>query len=143
MILKLDISLLSKEQIRIARNWALVAIVALICVQSFLGYIIYYSLNSPSEFKTGYSKTGEKLETIHDRTKKGLLSILDYGQKPTQKKQTAPSQLAVSFNLFVHNGQVKLPLQSFTELRITASYYYRAEYSHIHLQEIPHPPQFI
>ncbi|REA60129.1 hypothetical protein DSL64_15755 [Dyadobacter luteus] len=125
-----------------ARKWALVAIVAIVCVQSFLGYIVYYSLDAPSNFQKEYTQTGEKLETIHNKTKEGLLSLLDYGQKPTQKKQTAPTQLAVSFNLFIHNGQVSLPVSTVTELRTNNSYHYTANYAQAHFEIIPHPPQF-
>ena len=125
-----------------ARKCALVGIVEIVCVQSFLGYIVYYSLDAPSSFKTEYTQTGEKLETIHNKTKDSLLSLLDYGQKPTQKKQTAPSQLAVSFNLFIHNAQVNLPASSETEIRTNNSYHYTAYYTQAYFEIIPHPPQF-
>ncbi len=124
-----------------ARKWALVAIVALVSAQSFLGYIIYYSLDSPSDFKAHCTYTGEKVGDIRDKTREGLLSLLDYGQKPTQKKQTAPSQLAVSFNLFIHNGQINLPPNTETEVRMNVSYCYTADYAQAYFQEIPHPPQ--
>lgn len=143
MRLKLDISLLTKKQIRTARSWVVVAIVGLLCAQSFVSYLIIYSLDTHSDFQAGYSQTGQKLENLHEKTREGLLAFLDYGQKPDQKKQTAPVQLSISFNLFFQDLYLKLPGREVVEIENSNDFAYNAKYTHLHFEEIPHPPQFM
>ncbi|MEO6685722.1 MAG: hypothetical protein ABIN24_07145 [Dyadobacter sp.] len=140
MKLRLDISRLSAKQIRTARQWVLVAIVALLSAQSFMGYLIYYSFDAPDDFNKSYAVTGKKLETIHHQTKENLLDLLDYGQKPTQKKQTT-AQLAISFNLFVEKAGISIPECQYYQLDRKTLFFYNVIYFHLHSGEIPHPPQ--
>lgn len=139
--LRIDISKLTRRQILRLRGWLLVAIVGVMFMQSVLTALLVFSIDNPLTFQESYAQSEQTVSQSHERAKQQLLSLLDFGQEPTKKKQ-ASLNLYV-FNLFVEEVAVELPPCLPTAFASNADFAYLAGKGLLFHQKIPHPPRTV
>ena len=139
--LRINIAQLTQRQIRRLRGWLLVAIVGVMFMQSILTALLVFSIDNPLTFQKSYTKSAQTVSQSHERAKQQLLSLLDFGQEPTKKKQ-ASLNLYV-FNLFVEEVAVELPPCLSTAFTSNADFAYLAGKGLLFHQKIPHPPRTV
>lgn len=139
--LRINIAQLTQRQIRRLRGWLLVAIVGVMFMQSILTALLVFSIDNPLTFQESYAKSAQTVSQSHERAKQQLLSLLDFGQEPTKKKQ-ASLNLYV-FNLFVEEVAVELPPCLSTAFTSNADFAYLAGKGLLFHQKIPHPPRTV
>lgn len=139
--LRIDIAQLTQRQIRRLRGWLIVAIVGVMFMQSVLTALLVFSIDNPLTFQESYSKSEQTVSQSHKRAKQQLLSLLDFGQEPTKKKQ-ASLNLYV-FNLFVEEVGIEVPPCLPTDVTSNADFAYLAGKGLLFHQKIPHPPRTV
>jgi hypothetical protein len=139
--LRIDIAKLTQPQIRRLRGWLLVAIVGVMCIQSILTALLVFSLDNPLSFQESCIKSEHKVSKSQQRLREQLLSLLDFGQEPTKKKQ-ASLNLYV-FNLFVEDVQIEVPVCVPIDTQKKALFAYLDGKGLLLHQKIPHPPRFV
>lgn len=139
--LQIDITQLTKRQILRLRRWLLVAIVGVMFMQSILTALLLFSIDHPTSFQESYSKSEQVVSNKQQKIKQQLLSLLDFGQEPTKKKQ-ASLNLYV-FNLFVEEVAIEVPACLPTAFASNADFAYLAGKGLLFHQKIPHPPRTV
>lgn len=139
--LQIDITQLTKRQILRLRRWLLVAIVGVMFMQSILTALLLFSIDHPTSFQKSYSKSEQVVSNKKQKIKQQLLSLLDFGQEPTKKKQ-ASLNLYV-FNLFVEEVAIEVPACLPTAFASNTDFAYLAGKGLLFHQKIPHPPRTV
>lgn len=139
---KLNIDSLTPSQIAKARRWVVFSIFVIFIAQSTLAFLLYISINDPIKFTSETREVDNKVSKVHRQIEKQLLSLLDFGQEPTQKKQTN-TNLVFSFNLFVEEISISLNQAPIWIAPKEDHFYYKIGYFETFYQKIPHPPQSV
>lgn len=118
------------------------SIFVIFIAQSTLAFLLYISINDPIKFTSETREVDNKVSKVHRQIEKQLLSLLDFGQEPTQKKQTN-TNLVFSFNLFVEEISISLNQAPIWIAPKEDHFYYKIGYFETFYQKIPHPPQSV
>lgn len=132
------ISQLSSGQISQARRWVIFSIFIVFFAQSLLAFLYCFSTNSPVEFNNHNAQIDQKMTEVHKR----IIDLLDFGQKPTQKKQNS-FNLAFSFNLFVEEPRLTIPTHIYSSVPKQLNYFYKTGYCQDFQTKLLRPPQSI
>ncbi|PLK44777.1 hypothetical protein [Emticicia sp. TH156] len=136
----IHIKQLSAGQVSQARRWVIFSIFIVFFAQSTLTFLFCFSVKNPEEFSRQNASIEKKVALFEKELQKKLLDLLDFGQKPTQKKQTSVN-LAFSFNLFVEDIDLAVnPAQGVNDWP-QRNYAYKNGYFQDFYAKIIHPPQ--
>lgn len=132
------INQLSSGQISQARRWVIFSIIIVFFAQSLLAFLYCFSTNNPVEFSNHNAQIDQKMTEMHKR----IIDLLDFGQKPTQKKQNS-FNLAFSFNLFVEEPGLVVPSKICFATPKQLNYFYKTGYYQDFQTKLLRPPQSI